>query len=173
MGNKFRVDIYMEDLLEARRTFDAMGQLPARIVTAAARRGATVVKRAAKNHSAVPVRTGRLRRGIKVSKIEKSKLRGKKVYDIWFDPEMNDEFQRKDRPIKRRGLLGGKSDHGYYPASMEYGYLAHDGYGGVVFRPGRHFLAKAGEEQREPVKKEMAKKFNEAIQKEWVKRHGS
>ena len=53
MANKFRVDIYMKDLLEARRTFDAMGELPAKIVTSAARRGATVVKNAVKRSSKV------------------------------------------------------------------------------------------------------------------------
>lgn len=170
MANKFRVDIYMKDLLEARRTFDAMGELPAKIVTSAARRGATVVKNAVKRSSKVPVRSGALRSGITLSKVEKSKLRGKKVYEVVFDAKMNDVFQKR---VKRRGLLGGKSVKGYYPASMEYGYLAHDGVGGIRFMPGRHFMRDEGEAQRENAKNVIAKKFNEAIQKEWRKRHGS
>ena len=65
MANKFRVDVHMDDLLEARRTFDAMGQLPARIVTAAAGRGATVVKRAVKNSAEIPVLTGTMRKAVR------------------------------------------------------------------------------------------------------------
>lgn len=173
MAGKFEITIDCRDIEEAVRTFKAMEKQPVKLVTRAARRGATVVKNAVKNSSAIPVKTGLLRSGIKLSRVEKSKLRGKKVYEVRFDPDLNDEFQRKDRPIKRRGLLGGKSDHPYYPASMEYGYLANDGHGGIVFRPGHHFMAKTGEAMREPVKAEMAKKFIDAVEKEWTKRHGT
>lgn len=173
MANSFKVTVDTKDLKEAIRTFQTMEKQPVRLVTQAARRGATLVKNAAKNGSAVPVRTGLLRHAIKVSRVEKSKKRGKKVYDIWFDPAFNKPFQRTKRPIKRPGLLGGKSDHPYYPASMEYGYLAHDGHGGIEFRPGRHFLAKAGEENRGTANAEMARKFISAVEKEWKKRHGS
>ena len=166
MASKFEITIDARDLKEAARTFKAMEKQPVRLVTQAARRGATVVKNAVKSSSAIPVRTGLLRSGIKLSRVEK-------VYEVRFDPDLNDEFQRKDRPIKRRGLLGGKSDHPYYPASMEYGYLANDGHGGVMFRPGHHFMAKTGEAMREPVKAEMAKKFIDAVEKEWTKRHGT
>lgn len=173
MANKFRVDVYMDDLLEARRTFDAMGQLPAKIVTAAARKGASVVIKEVKGSSEIPVRTGTLRNAVRRVMLERSRFKGKKIYQVGFDPDLNDWFQRKDHPIKNPGEAGGKSDHPYYPASMEYGFLTRSKGGGISYFPGFHFMAKAGESVRDEAKASMAKKFNEAMQKEWVKRHGS
>ena len=170
MANKFRVDVYMDDLLEARRTFDAMGQLPARIVTAAAGRGATVVKRAVKNSAKIPVLTGTMRKAVRRLRAERSKVKGKKVYPVGFDPAMNSVFQK---PIRNPGEAGGQNDKAYYPASMEYGFLTRSKGGGISYFPGFHFMAAAGESVRGEANAAMAKKFNEAIQKEWRKRHGS
>ena len=168
MANKFRVDVYMDDLLEARRTFDAMGQLPARIVTAAAGRGATVVKRAVKNSAEIPVLTGTMRKAVRRLRAERSKVKGKKVYPVGFDPAMNSVFQK---PIRNPGEAGGQNDKAYYPASMEYGFLTRSKGGGISYFPG--FMAAAGESVRGEANAAMAKKFNEAIQKEWRKRHGA
>ena len=170
MANKFRVDVYMDDLLEARRTFDAMGQLPARIVTAAAGRGATVVKRAVKNSAEIPVLTGTMRKAVRRLRAERSKVKGKKVYPVGFDPAMNSVLQK---PIRNPGEAGGQNDKAYYPASMEYGFLTRSKGGGISYFPGFHFMASAGESVRGEANAAMAKKFNEAIQKEWRKRHGS
>ena len=170
MANKFRVDVHMDDLLEARRTFDAMGQLPARIVTAAAGRGATVVKRAVKNSAEIPVLTGTMRKAVRRLRAERSKVKGKKVYPVGFDPAMNSVFQR---PIRNPGEAGGQNDKAYYPASMEYGFLTRSKGGGISYFPGFHFMAAAGESVRGEANAAMAKKFNEAIHKEWRKRHGS
>lgn len=170
MANKFRVDVHMDDLLEARRTFDAMGQLPAKIVTAAAGRGATVVKRAVKNSAEIPVLTGTMRKAVRRLRAERSKVKGKKVYPVGFDPAMNSVFQK---PIRNPGEAGGQNDKAYYPASMEYGFLTRSKGGGISYFPGLHFMAAAGESVRDEANAAMAKKFNEAIQKEWRKRHGS
>lgn len=170
MANKFRVDVYMDDLLEARRTFDAMGQLPAKIVTAAAGRGATVVKRAVKNSAEIPVLTGTMRKAVRRLRAERSKVKGKKVYPVGFDSKLNDVLQK---PIQNPGEAGGENSHAYYPASMEYGFLTRSKGGGISYFPGFHFMAEVGERTREAAKAAMAKKFNEAIQKEWRKRHGS
>ena len=170
MANKFRVDVYMDDLLEARRTFDAMGQLPARIVTAAAGRGATVVKRAVKNSAEIPVLTGTMRKAVRRLRAERSKVKGKKVYPVGFDPAMNSVLQK---PIRNPGEAGGQNDKAYYPASMEYGFLTRSKGGGISYFPGFHFMAAAGESVRGEANAAMVKKFNEAIQKEWRKRHGS
>ena len=170
MANKFRVDVHMDDLLEARRTFDAMGQLPARIVTAAAGRGATVVKRAVKNSAEIPVLTGTMRKAVRRLRAERSKVKGKKVCPVGFDPAMNSVLQK---PIRNPGEAGGQNDKAYYPASMEYGFLTRSKGGGISYFPGFHFMAAAGESVRGEANAAMAKKFNEAIQKEWRKRHGS
>jgi hypothetical protein len=103
---------------------------------------------------------------------------------------MNDELQR---PVQNPGMLGGKSSKGYYPASMEYGFLARakDGSGGVVYYSeelgefrsrtdrtpqgldtqkveGHEFLEKAGN-QAEPVIREiMINKTMEELEKIWT-----
>lgn len=171
MGNKV-VTVDMIDLKEAKKTFDAMGKLPGKIVTTAARRGATMTKKAVQRSGKFPVDTGFMKKALVATK-ERSRFRGKKVYDIRFDPTWNDEFQRTKRPIKNPGEMGGKSDHPYYPASMEYGFLTRSKGGGISYYPGHRFMASEGETMREPAKAAMAKKFNEAIQKEWTKRHGT
>lgn len=163
------VTVDMRDLKEAKKTFDAMGKLPAKVVTAAARRGTTLTKKAILNSGKFPVDTGLMKKALK-AKRERSRLKGKKVYDIRFDPTWNAYLQR---PIKNPGEAGGKSDHAYYPASMEYGFLTRSKGNGLSYVPGYHFMRDEGEAMREPVKAEMAKKFNEAMQKEWTKRHGT
>lgn len=173
MASKFRVEVDLRDLEEAKRTFQAMEKQPTRLVTQAARRGATVVKKAVKGSSEVPVLTGLLRSAVKVIKLERSRKRGKKVYEVGFDPAYNDEFQRTDRPIQKPGEFGGKSKHPYYPASMEYGFLTRSKGGGVSYRPGFHFMTDTGEEMRGTANAEMARKFIDAVEKEWTKRHGT
>lgn len=169
MAGKFHVSVDLRDLKEAKKTFDAMGTLPAKIVTAAARRGATVTRKAVKNSSAMPENTGTMRKALR-TKREKSRYKGKKVYEVIFDPALNAYLQR---PIKNPGEAGGKFPKAYYPASMEYGFLTRSKGGGISYFPGFHFMAKEGEAVRGEVRAEMARKFNEAIRKEWTKRHGS
>lgn len=169
MAGKFKVSVDLKDLKEAKKAFDAMGTLPAKIVTAAARRGATVAKRAVQGSGKMPVDTGTMRKALR-TKREKSRRKGKKVYEVVFDPALNAYLQR---PIKNPGEAGGQSAKAYYPASMEYGFLTRSKGGGISYSPGFHFMRDEGEAVREPIKEEMARKFNEAIQKEWMKRHGS
>ena len=166
---KYGVTVDMKDLKEAKKTFDAMGKLPAKVVTAAARRGLTLTARAIRKSGKMPVDTGLMKKAL-TTKREKSRYKGKKVYEVIFDPTWNKYLQR---PIQNPGEAGGKSDHAYYPASMEYGFLTRSEGNGLSYVPGYHFMRDEGEAMREPVKAEMAKKFNEAIQKEWTKQHGS
>lgn len=167
---KHGITVDMRDLAEAKKTFDAMGKVPAKVVTAAARAGATVTKRAVKGSGEMPVLTGTMRHAIRRLKPERSKLKGKKVYPVGFDPRLNDVLQK---PIQNPGEAGGENAHAYYPSSMEYGFLTRSKGGGISYFPGFHFMAHAGEGTREAAKAAMAKKFNEAIQKEWTKRHGT
>lgn len=146
------------------KSLKKMEDVPQKIVTKAAGKGTNVVRRAIKGN--VPVRTGDLKRGI-VRNGERSKYRGKKVYDLIFDPGMNDVFQK---PIKNPGEAGGKSDHGYYPASMEYGFLTRSKGGGLSYVPGYYFMRDAAEASSPAAKKEMIKTLNEEIDKEWAKK---
>lgn len=123
------------------RTLKAMGGMPQKAVTKAAGRGMTVVRRSVRGQ--VPVRTGELKRGI-VRRGERSRVRGKKVYDLMFDPAKNELFQR---PIKNPGAAGGNTGNGYayYPASMEYGFLTRSKGGGLSYVPGYHFMRQGAE----------------------------
>lgn len=139
--------------------------VPKKCVSRAAGKGATVVRRAIRG--TVPVgETGNLKRGI-YRKGERSRLAGKKVYQLAFNPAMNDVFQK---PIKNPGEAGGKSKHAYYPASMEYGFLTRSKGGGYSYVPGYHFMRDAAEDSSVEAKSAMIKTLNEQIDKEWSKK---
>ena len=61
---------------------------------------------------------------------EKSRAKGKKVFQVVFDRNKNDIFQT----FNAKGI-----QNGYYPASQEYGYFAKNG----RFIPGYHFMSNA------------------------------
>lgn len=159
----------VRDLQEVQRTFEAMGKLPQRVVTGAAGKAATAVRRAVKSSSEIPVDTGTLRGAI-IRKGERSRYKGKKVYEVVFDPALNSVLQK---PIKHPGEAHGKSKHGYYPASMEYGFLTRSKGGGISYFPGFHFMRDTGEAQRGKAREIMASELNKRMEKEWRKRHGS
>ena len=86
-------------------TIQRMGGIPTKVATKAASKGATVVRREVR--SRIPVgETGELKRGIK-RKGERSRIKGKKVYDLMFDPAKNSIFQK---PVKHPGFVGTPGD---------------------------------------------------------------
>lgn len=141
----------------------SMEQLPQKCVTRAAGKGATVVRRAIRNQA--PVDTGALKRGI-IRTGERSRTKGKKIYDMMFDPAMNDVFQK---PIKNPGEAGGENPKGYYPASMEYGFLTRSKGGGYSYVPGYHFMRDATMDSFGAAKRTMVRELNKQIDKEWSK----
>ena len=142
----------------------SMEEVPQRCVSRAAGKGMNVVRRNVK--SRVPVASGELKRGI-IRVGERSRVKGKKVYDLMFDPKKNDIFQK---PIKNPGEAGGKSKYGYYPASMEYGFLTRSKGGGYRYVPGYHFMRDGAEEVSSAAKSEMIQVLNKEIDKEWAKK---
>ena len=120
----------MNDLRAFEGTLAAMGGVPQKVATKAASKGMTIVRRAVKKR--IPTgETGNLKRGLS-RKAEKSRHVGKKIYDLRYNPAMNHIFQK---PIKRPGLYGGKHyTHGYYPNSVEYGFLTRAKGGGIEYR---------------------------------------
>lgn len=142
----------------------SMEQVPQKCVTRAAGKGATVVRRAIRNQA--PVDTGDLKRGV-IRKGERSRKKGKKVYDMMFDPAMNDVFQK---PIKNPGAAGGENPKGYYPASMEYGFLTRSKGGGYSYVPGYHFMRDATIESSGATARAMVDALNKEIDKEWRKK---
>src|SRR5690554_6089105 len=105
------------------RDFRELGKVPQSAATQSARAGARIALRAAKANA--PEDTGALKQGI-ILKGERTRTRGKKVYDVMMDPAKNDIFVKMTKDGKRY----------YYPASQEYGFLTVDG--GYV--PGYRFL---------------------------------
>ena len=145
------------------RVLGSMEQVPQKCVTKAAGKGATVARRAIRNQA--PVDSGDLKRGI-IRTGERGRKKGKKVYDMMFDPAMNDVFQK---PIKNPGEAGGTSPKGYYPASMEYGFLTRSKGGGYSYVPGYHFMRDATVESAGAATRAMVQELNKQIDKEWSK----
>lgn len=116
--------IGMNELL---KTFSDLEKLPQKCVNQAAKKGATIPLKSARSNS--PFLTGDLEKGI-VLKAEKTKTKGKKVYQVTLDASMNDVFQKKNKEGK---VIG------YYPASMEYGWIMKNG----ARHEGLHFMRNA------------------------------
>lgn len=108
------------------RDFLLLGRVPQTAATKSAQAGARIPHKAAKRNA--PVDEGDLQRGI-IMKRERSRVKGKAVYDVMMDPAKNDIFVKMTK----------SGDRSYYPASQEYGFLTVDG--GYV--PGYRFLRNA------------------------------
>jgi len=143
----------------------ATGQLPQKAVTKVAGKGANVTRKAVKGE--VPVgETGNLKRSI-IRHGEHSRIRGKKVYDVYFDPGMNELLQK---PVKNPGAAGSKTTkngHAYYPASMEFGFLTRSKGGGLSYVPGYHFMRQGAEESSAAAKETMTQTLIAEIDKTW------
>ena len=94
---------------------------------------------------------------------ERSKKKGKKVYQVVFDRRMNDVFQKK---IKDPGKYKGENQTAYYPASMEYGFKTKDG----GARAGERFMLNAAENKAPKMSDTVVRTLIDALDKEWKKR---
>lgn len=143
-----------------------VGGVPQKAVTKGTSKGLTVLRRSVR--SKVPVDTGSLKKGLQ-RKSERSRTKGKKVYELRMDPAMNDIFQK---PVKNPGEAGSKNTrggHAYYPASQEYGFLTRSKGGGLSYVPGYHFLREGAEESRGSVEHTVIETVMKEVEKEWKK----
>jgi len=131
-----RVKFEIEGMEELEKTIRKLGKLPQKCVTKAAKKGAQIALKAAKQKA--PFLTGALEEGI-ILKGEKTRRKGKKVYQVTMNPAMNDVFVKTTKDGKRY----------YYPASMEYGFMTRDG--GYV--PGYHYLRDSLVDNKERIEK--------------------
>ena len=153
------------DMVRLQASIRKLGDLPQKVVTKAAGKGATIVGRAVK--AAAPRgQTRQLSKGFK-RKAEKSRVKGKKVYHYAMDSAKNDIFQKS---IKNPGEAGGKSEHAYYPASVEYGFLTRSKGGGLTYVQGTHFAQKAAESAEPEARGAIIKTLKEELDKEWKKK---
>lgn len=142
--------VKIEGMKELNRSLKRLGETPQKHVTSSVRKGMNISFKDAK--AKAPIETGELKGGIKMIG-EKSRIKGKKVYQIVFDRAKNDVFQKKNKEGKVTG---------YYPASMEYGFFAKNG----RYIPGYHFLKKALEENSSKVQKTIIEDMQNKIEKE-------
>ena len=144
------------------KMLDKAGKSPQKAITRAASKGITPVKRAVKG--VVPVgETGNLKRAI-TRKAERTRTRGKKVYEVTFDKAYNDVLQK---PIIHPGVAGGKSDKAYYPASQEYGFLTRSKGNGYSYIPGLHFMRQGAEQAETQSKRIMIETMEKELDKLW------
>ena len=134
MPNKVKFKI--EGMEELEKTIRKLGKLPQKCVTKAAKKGAQIALKAAKQKA--PFLTGALEEGI-ILKGEKTRRKGKKVYQVTMNPAMNDVFVKTTKDGKRY----------YYPASMEYGFITRDG----GYSPGFHYLRDSLVDNKERIEK--------------------
>lgn len=118
------MDVEIEGMEELKQYIGQIEKLPQKIVTKSAKKGATISLKSAKGDA--PYLTGDLESGIKLV-AEKTKTKGKKVYQVVFDRNFNDTFQKKSKDGK---IIA------YYPSSMEFGFKTRSG--GQV--SGLHFM---------------------------------
>jgi len=144
---KFKI----EGMKELQRSIKKLGDVPQKAVTPAARKGMNIALKSARSNA--PVDTGELKKGMKLVG-ERSRHKGKKVYQVVFDRAKNDIFQKKNKEGKVTG---------YYPASQEYGFFTRNG----RYVPGYHFLERSLTENvnkiEQTIVKEMGKQIDKAI----------
>lgn len=134
-----------------------LGKLPTSSITGPVRKAATKTKKLARMFA--PCRSGALRKGIVVRpKKERTRQKGKVVYDIWMDPGMTDIFVRNTRAGKRY----------FYPGSMEYGFRTKFGK-----EPGHYFM-KTAVEVMEPVYEQFViDDTNRKLDAQWEKKQAA
>lgn len=131
----------IEGMDKLKKDLERIGKVPQRHVASASKAGMTIALRDARANA--PYDTGELKKGIILSG-EKSRYTGKKVYQIIFNPKMNDIYQKKAKYAMKK--VRDRSEKGrkyklilkeyYYPASQEYGYFLRNG----LYMPGLRFI---------------------------------
>ena len=161
--SRYEVQFDTRGIAKLVKMLDKAGKSPQKAVTKAASKAGTLVKRAVK-YGTVPVgETGYLKKAI-VRKAERSRKRGKKVYEVTFDKAYNDVLQK---PIKNPGAAGGKNPKAYYPASQEYGYLTRSKGNGLSYVPGLHYMRKGGEQSETQARAVMVETLEKELDKLW------
>lgn len=168
------LDMDFSDLVGFEKTLLQIGGMQQKYVTQAVRAGQKHVLSRVMD-AAPEGKTGNLKANIE-SVGERSRRKGKKVYDVKFkgSKEANAVLQK---PIKNPGVAGGKRDTAYYPVSVEYGFLtrANEG-GGLKFVRGKkrvegqHFMRDAAKAAEPQFNKIVIEKLSARLDKEWKKK---
>jgi HK97 gp10 family phage protein len=136
-------------LNELLKTFKDLEKLPQKCVTQASKKGAMISLQSAKNKA--PKDKGQLIKGI-VLKAEKTKTKGKKVYQVTFSDKMNDIFQKKNAEGK---VIA------YYPSSQEYGWIDKNG----NKHEGKHFMRDSVQDNASKIESTIINEFISNMEK--------
>jgi HK97 gp10 family phage protein len=147
------VNFKIEGMKELERSLDKLGKVPQKHVTSASKKGMNIVLKQSRANA--PVDTGMLKKGIKLVG-ERAKVKGKKIYRVVFDRNMNDVFQKKNKEGKVTG---------YYPVSQEYGFFAKNG----RYIPGYRFIHDSLADNTQKVEKTIVTTMKQKIDKEIAK----
>lgn len=153
MSIKMQIDF--SDFDKFAKQLEDLEKLPQKCVTSAARKAARALRKSIKSSPRTPEATGNLKKGLIVVP-EKSKSKGKKVYQIVFDRSMNDVFQKKNASGKVSG---------YYPSSQEYGFFTKNG----RYIPGYRFMRDTTEERADETEQMVLNTLIKELDKEWQK----
>jgi len=148
-----KVNFKVEGMKELERSLKKLGKVPQKHVTASAKKGMNIVLKQSRANA--PVDTGMLKKGIKLVG-ERAKVKGKKIYRVVFDRNMNDVFQKKNKEGKVTG---------YYPVSQEYGFFAKNG----RYIPGYRFIHDSLADNTQKVEKTIVTTMKQKIDKEIAK----
>lgn len=139
----------IEGMKELEKSIKKLGKVPQKCVTPASKKGMNIALKSARNNA--PLDTGELKSGMKLIG-EKARVKGKKVYQVVFDDQKNDIFQKTNKAGK---VIG------YYPASQEYGFFARNG----TFVPGYHFMKKSMESNSGAIERKIVDEVGKNIDK--------
>jgi len=148
-----KVYFKVEGMRELQKNLEKIGKVPQKHVTASSKKAMNIVLKQSRANA--PVDTGMLKKGIKLVG-ERAKVKGKKVYRIVFDRNMNDVFQKKNKEGKVTG---------YYPVSQEYGFFAKNG----RYIPGYRFIHDSLADNTQKVEKTIVDEMKKRIDIEIVK----
>lgn len=140
-------------------------------LSAAVKKGAKIVQQSIQ--ASAPVDSGELRDGLVLIK-EKSRIKGKVVYQVVPTRRKNDIFQKPIlHPVKST------AGHAYYPASQEYGYFTRRPGGGMTYVrsdgsqatmskvPGKYYMRTGAEVVSDRAKDTIAQTIIDTVTQEW------
>lgn len=139
----------LEGLDEVLKVIKDLENLPQKCVNKSARKGASIAHQDAKSNA--PFLTGSLEEGI-ILKPEKTKIKGKKVYQVTMNSSLNSIFQKKNA----KGEITG-----YYPASMEHGFIMKNG----MKHEGLHFMKNSIDNNSSEIEKTMVNVLADEVDK--------
>jgi HK97 gp10 family phage protein len=145
------------------KSLKRLGRIPQEHVDSSVKKAMDMPLKMAKAAAPHKKATGNLQRGI-ISVGENSRKKGKKVYRIVFDRDMNNIFQK---PVKNVGESGSDEarNPAYYPIALEYGFFKRDG----VYREGFKFVRNSFENSVPEIEKTIIKSMQKEIDKELAK----